>query len=431
LIQNTENDKVYVGGSCSIGSRLHKHTLSLRNNDHHNNHLQNAWNKYGEEKFSFHLLEETDENPTKQEQYWMDNYMAYDRNYGYNLSLTAGVHTPCEESRQKMSISRKRYKQSIETIEKARKANTGQKRTVETRLKLKKVRMKNIEKTSDTVRKNGSRKKSASNYKGVYRHRDKWQARIKLNDEFLYLGRFETEEEAAKNFDFHVLQFLGEEYYVNFPDYDYTNFIPKKTIKEVMDKQVRLENIQRNKRLKPGKTNAGSEYKGVYKRKNNWEGSVRQDGKLIHVGSFDTQEEAAHNYDYHMLQIYGKDNCYLNFPDFDYENFTPKTLDKNPNYGPNKLSKDKARVIREKHDEGIKPTELAEEYEVTLASIYRVLRNVTYKEPNLKCSGSATIQVQYYDSAYFYKGKFSSQTEVELIKADQRRVGEVSGINAP
>lgn len=57
IILNKLNGKKYVGSSKNIYSRWMKHRALLRINKHYNPHLQNAWNKYGENSFLFSVLE--------------------------------------------------------------------------------------------------------------------------------------------------------------------------------------------------------------------------------------------------------------------------------------------------------------------------------------------------------------------------------------
>ncbi len=45
-------------------------------------------------------------------------------------------------------------------------------------------------------------------------------------------------------------------------------------------------------------------------------------GRQTFLGGFDNEIEAAKNYDYHAKKKW--DKCYLNFPNFDYDNFIPK-----------------------------------------------------------------------------------------------------------
>ena len=56
-IKNIINDKVYVGKSVDIENRFLIHLSRLKNNKHVNQHLQRAWNKYGEGNFKFETIE--------------------------------------------------------------------------------------------------------------------------------------------------------------------------------------------------------------------------------------------------------------------------------------------------------------------------------------------------------------------------------------
>jgi len=55
-ITNLLNAKKYVGSAVNLERRKKEHFSSLRDCTHFNRHLQNAWNKYGEENFRFKPL---------------------------------------------------------------------------------------------------------------------------------------------------------------------------------------------------------------------------------------------------------------------------------------------------------------------------------------------------------------------------------------
>lgn len=61
----------------------------------------------------------------------------------------------------------------------------------------------------------------ASKYKGVSRFRDKWQASISYQRKQLYLGLFDTEEEAAHAYDLKAIELHGEFARTNFPLEEY------------------------------------------------------------------------------------------------------------------------------------------------------------------------------------------------------------------
>lgn len=55
-ITNLVNNKQYVGQSSNLYQRLCQHKSDLRSNRHSNKHLQNSWNKYGEDNFKFEII---------------------------------------------------------------------------------------------------------------------------------------------------------------------------------------------------------------------------------------------------------------------------------------------------------------------------------------------------------------------------------------
>lgn len=83
-IRNKINDKMYIGQSTNIDARWSHHKTDLRNNNHHNHHLQYAWNKYGEDNFEFNVIQECniDELDNK-EMYYIKKYKTFTD--GYNL----------------------------------------------------------------------------------------------------------------------------------------------------------------------------------------------------------------------------------------------------------------------------------------------------------------------------------------------------------
>jgi len=66
-IINLVNDKFYVGSTNNKKVRFRQHRKLLRGNRHHCKHLQAAWNKYGEDKFDFRVIEEVSTGISLQE----------------------------------------------------------------------------------------------------------------------------------------------------------------------------------------------------------------------------------------------------------------------------------------------------------------------------------------------------------------------------
>lgn len=74
VILNTINNKKYVGSTIHFNNRWSRHKYRLNKKCHSNQHLQNAWHKYGSGSFKFEILEyviNTD-SLVKTEQYWID-----------------------------------------------------------------------------------------------------------------------------------------------------------------------------------------------------------------------------------------------------------------------------------------------------------------------------------------------------------------------
>lgn len=63
-IQNTVTGFRYVGCSKNLKSRWKEHRRSLNSGRHHSQHLQNAWNKYGEVSFVFSIIVEYEDEIT-------------------------------------------------------------------------------------------------------------------------------------------------------------------------------------------------------------------------------------------------------------------------------------------------------------------------------------------------------------------------------
>jgi group I intron endonuclease len=158
-IINKVNNKYYVGSSANIcesrKSRWNMHIAYLKSGIHHNDYLQNAWNKYGYDQFNFIIVEECPiENLVEIEQKYL-NIAEKEKEKCYNLSFLAshpgkftdyvrqkisnsikGDKNPnfgkpmSKETKLKLSLSRigKGHKHSMESIQKIRLSKIGKKR---------------------------------------------------------------------------------------------------------------------------------------------------------------------------------------------------------------------------------------------------------------------------------------------------------------
>lgn len=89
--------KIYVGRAVNLRARWDQHKNELKRSNHHNVHLQKAWNEYGAECFVFAVLELVPKQQLiEREQEWIDLTFCIDRAVGFNISNDAiypsGMH---------------------------------------------------------------------------------------------------------------------------------------------------------------------------------------------------------------------------------------------------------------------------------------------------------------------------------------------------
>lgn len=106
-IKNKKNGKIYIGQSVNITPRWWDHKKLLRKEKHPNDHLQSAWNMYGEESFEFIIIEECDESQLdEKEKFWILHFNSNDKKYGYNNSI-GGDFNPMKSSYIANKVSKK------------------------------------------------------------------------------------------------------------------------------------------------------------------------------------------------------------------------------------------------------------------------------------------------------------------------------------
>lgn len=105
-ITNLINQKIYIGSTfTSFKERWSTHIKKLRSNSHPNQHLQNAFNKYGEENFKFSIVEVIlDEKLIlEREQHYINALHCCDKSKGYNIEADVTKHSVSEETKIKIS----------------------------------------------------------------------------------------------------------------------------------------------------------------------------------------------------------------------------------------------------------------------------------------------------------------------------------------
>jgi group I intron endonuclease len=218
-ITNTVNGNQYIGSAVELQNRWQTHRQSLRKGTHHSVYLQRAWSKYGEDCFTFSVLEYCEKGKLIQrEQFYFDNLSPK-----YNTAKIAGntlgvKHTDdakqkmsktksamyvgsgnprfgkphSEESKRKMSEKRKGVIRPLEVIERARKTF--------------------LERFPDWISPTlgGKIGKPKSKYYGVSScvegEKQYWHVRLTVNKKRVYLGMFKDEVLAAKTYDKYVIE---------------------------------------------------------------------------------------------------------------------------------------------------------------------------------------------------------------------------------
>lgn len=87
-IENTTNNKKYIGQALDLDERYKEHTYELRSGTHFNKELQNEIVEFGPRNFEFYVLEYCKEDELdKKEIYWISYYDTFrNRTNGYNLT---------------------------------------------------------------------------------------------------------------------------------------------------------------------------------------------------------------------------------------------------------------------------------------------------------------------------------------------------------
>lgn len=134
IIENTKNGKVYVGQvgqgkNTTFTTRFNHHYKYLKIGKHKNKHLQGSWDKYGEENFTFDILEIVDNKDllNEREKFWVEYYKSNNSEFGYNKTKGGDckskeyIYTP--EVKQKLSDKMKEVMSNPEVRAKISKNN--------------------------------------------------------------------------------------------------------------------------------------------------------------------------------------------------------------------------------------------------------------------------------------------------------------------
>ncbi|HFJ9284820.1 TPA: AP2 domain-containing protein [Bacillus toyonensis] len=140
------------------------------------------------------------------------------------------------------------------------------------------------------------RKNTSSKYKGVSWNKKckKWKSTITSKGKMIHLGLYENEDDAALAYNKAAIEIFGE--------HAYQNVIGK-------NNSVTAVNLLRRQ-----KRRIRSGFRGVRRWNKKYQAVIFYDKKQIHLGMFNTPEEAAKAYDKKAIELFG-DKAVLNFPE--------------------------------------------------------------------------------------------------------------------
>lgn len=109
-IRNLVNEKVFLGSSMNLDGIINRHKFELKMRSHTNKDLQKDWNEFGEENFTFEILEEIEQREGLDlekeldflENLWLEKLQPFGEN-GYNEKKKT------REERLRMIASNKKY----------------------------------------------------------------------------------------------------------------------------------------------------------------------------------------------------------------------------------------------------------------------------------------------------------------------------------
>jgi len=150
-IYNKESFMSYIGSGKSIYKRISYHFSALRSNRHSNEHLQNAFNKYGEDAFEVRILETCELNKLHERE---EYYISITPNkYNFNLKPTGPLKLPIPSAERREIVRQKLTgrKRTKEQCQRFSDSHIGYVTPEETKKKQSVARLNYIAENKDTI----------------------------------------------------------------------------------------------------------------------------------------------------------------------------------------------------------------------------------------------------------------------------------------
>jgi len=243
--ENLINGKKYIGQAVDIDRRLYEHEYYLKKGKDKAIALQHAVSKYGRNNFHVYIVEECEVSELNDKEIrYISLYQTNNKGFGYNLSAggRSGMvgYKHSEESRKRMSDSKKGWVMGEEQREFIRTLHTGKIVSSETRKKISeaiagvkhwafgthlssetKQKLRDKKGAEKSYQFGTKKETSSSKYYGVRILRSKghvyWTAQAKHKGQRWHIGSSKDEVEAARMYD----QFIKEKGLpnpLNFPE---------------------------------------------------------------------------------------------------------------------------------------------------------------------------------------------------------------------
>lgn len=115
IYQNFTNNKIYVGQTSNLNKRIRDH--KSKSNKNYNHPLYNSIRKYGIDNFKVTVLETvSNDEVDNAEQFWIQFFRSWDRDFGYNIEM-GGCNTKTISESTKKKISEKHKGKRFNSIE--------------------------------------------------------------------------------------------------------------------------------------------------------------------------------------------------------------------------------------------------------------------------------------------------------------------------
>jgi group I intron endonuclease len=178
-IVNVITGMFYVGSSRRVRCRLLRHLRFLRENRHGNSYLQNSWNFHGEQSFRFEIIQYCD-NFLEIEQVQLNKF--FPQKVLFNVETKAGVWS--EERLKSLSSKAGGKMLTVEHKRKIGQSQRGRKHTEQSRKNMSAARMGHVVSIETRLK--------LGRVRGFLGHKHTEASRLKISNALKHAPRFQV-----------------------------------------------------------------------------------------------------------------------------------------------------------------------------------------------------------------------------------------------